>query len=263
MAGMGSLFGSGVSGGQFGSITSGMAEAFGESSGGGDLGGILGNDGPGRQERQQAELGLRGTELQLKAAERRNRVSGQLESLLQKLLNNDPVSPAERNTLNKATKIADQQIQKATKDSVAQTLQAQAGTGFLKGGRTADQIRKLSIEGSLGRQQIAVAREQQLQNMVDRNKQFALQTAGLVTGTGIPQFQQFQMGPSARDQRNAALAQAGVAGMNLYGQMNAQQPQQQQQLGQPMESSVMMTAPQESPFSGGGGSSINSNVMTR
>lgn len=261
MAGIGSLFGSGVSGGQVSSVFGGMAEAFGESSGGGQLGSFFGGGGD-RQERQGKELGLRGTELQVKAAERRDRVSGQLEALLRKLLNNEPVSDAERNTLNRATKIADQQIQKATKDSIAQSLQAQAGTGFLKGERTADQIRKLTMEGSLGRQQIAVAREQQIQNMVDRNKQFALQTAGLVTGTGIPQFQQFQMGPSARDQRNAALAQAGVAGVNLFGQMNAQQPQQMQQ-GQPMQGTVRMEAPTESPFGGGGGGGVNSNVMTR
>lgn len=208
-----------------------------------------------RQSRQQGEQVLRGSELQVKGAERRDRVAGQLEALLQKLLNNDPVSAAERSTLDRATKIADQQIQKATKDSIAQSLQAQAGTGFLKGERTQDQIRKLTMEGSLGRQQIAVAREQQIQNMVDRNKQFALQAGGLITGTGIPQFQQFQFGPSARDQRNSAIAQAGVAAAGMFASQGGQ-PQQ----GQPMESTVMMSAPTESPFAGSGGGSSNVNV---
>lgn len=100
----------------------------------------------------------------------RDRAANKLEELANKLLNGDPVSQAERNTINRATQVADKQIQRASRESIQQALQFQAGTGFLKGGRTADQIRKLSLEGSLDRQQVQVAREQQLQNLIESRR---------------------------------------------------------------------------------------------
>lgn len=147
--------------------------------------------------------------------ELRDSAADQLDALATKMLNGEPISQAERNTIDRATSVADQQIQRASIQGMQQALQFQAGTGFLKGGRTADQIRKLSLEGSLDRQQVQVAREQQLQNLIENRRNQAISI--LKGQAGIqPDAQQATGLPTA------SLVGSGLTGLSgsLF-QMNA------------------------------------------
>ena len=128
--------------------------------------------------------------IMMKQMERRNRIADQLESVANKLLNEQPISAREQSLIAASAKVADQTLQRIQKESIQSGLEAQAGTGFLKSDRMSDQVRKLVLEGAEGRSRIALGREQAVTDAIARNRQQALQALGVAGGfENTPQFQ--------------------------------------------------------------------------
>jgi len=178
--------------------------------------------------------------------ESREGAAKRLEELAQKLESGQPISDAERNVIDRAAKVTDKQLQQITQDATQQSLEAQAGTGFLKSGRMANQVRKIQIEGSLDRQKVAVAREQQLQNLIERRRQMALQANTALLNMGVPGAQQIPQGLPG-----ASIAGAGLSSLagSLF-QSNAQQNQAQQNqamLNQPQQPQAVTRGVQRDP----------------
>jgi hypothetical protein len=189
-----------------GSATTGLA--------GGLIGARGASDGAGRSKRAQAQF-LR---YQLDQAARQERIAGQLEMLANKMLNDEPLNPNEMNLLNAARQMADKQIQTATQESIEQALGAQAGMGFLKSGRAADQIRKLSLEGATARQQVALSREQAIQQGIERQKQQAMGLLGAAGQMNVSNINLPQMA-SRGSLMGSALMQLGGAGLSYAANM--------------------------------------------
>ena len=160
--------------------------------------------------------------------EMREDAAKRLEGMVQKLESDTPLSGAERALIDRTTKVADQQIQKATQDATQQALQAQAGTGFLKSERAADQVRKIQLEGSLGRQGLQVAREQQIQNLIERRKEQAFRANAGLLGLSVGAAPQGASGLPLGSVLASGLS--GVPGMISQQNQQANQNQQNQAL---------------------------------
>lgn len=157
--------------------------------------------------------------LELDQGERQARIADQLEAMANKMLSGESLSPQDLSMINAAQTLASKQIATATKEGINEALGAQAGTGFLKSGRAAGQIRKLSLEGIDARSRLALQREQFIQQTIEgrRNQAISLlQGAGgmSITPTNIPQL------ASSGSLQGAALSSLGGAGLNLAGQMS-------------------------------------------
>lgn len=153
---------------------------------------------------------------EVEQAKRRDLIARQLESIANKLLNEQPVSPREQALIAATAKVADTQLQKIQKESIESGLEAQAGTGFLKSGRMSDQVRRLTLEGAEGRSRIAIGREQAINDAIARNRSQALQALGMAGGfQTVPQFQQPVGNPLAAF--GAGLTSIGSAGVEQGG----------------------------------------------
>lgn len=157
---------------------------------------------------------------------RKNRIADQLEAIAQKLLSEQPLTSREQSFIAASAKIADQQLQRIQKESIESGLEAQAGTGFLKSGRMADQVRRLVLEGAEGRSKVALTREQATISAIQQNRAQALQALSAAGGFsgGAPQFATPVGNPLAAF--GAGLTAIGGAGLQGGG-FNFGQPQQQ------------------------------------
>ena len=148
---------------------------------------------------------------------RRERIANQLEAVANKILNEEPISPREQALISAASNVADQQLKRIQKESIASSLEAQAGTGFLSSKRMSDQVRRLVLEGAEGRSRIAVGREQAINDAILRNRQQALQALQSAGGFNTaPQFSQPVGNPLAG--LGAGLTSLGGAGIQFGSQ---------------------------------------------
>jgi len=148
-------------------------------------------------------------------------IAQKMEELADKLLNDQPISGAERTLIDQSSALANKQINEATAKAQEQVLGAAAGTGFLKGGRTMDQIRKLSVDSATARQQVALQQQQAVMGRMEQNKTNALNL--LTASLGLPNAN-FQNQPLASDTiKGAQMTQLGGASLELAGQLSKAQ----------------------------------------
>lgn len=127
--------------------------------------------------------------LQEKQADRRDGIANQLEEMAAKMLRGEPISEAEKALFATVEKATNMSIQKNTEEATRGALQAQAGTGFLKSTRMADQVRKIHLEGSEQKTRAAIQREQAMLNMANQKQQQGISLLQSAAGMPIPQFQ--------------------------------------------------------------------------
>jgi len=155
----------------------------------------------------------------------RDRAADTLDNLAQNILSGKAITQDERRVINMAQQVASGQIERARQTAQKNVLAAQAATGFLKGGRTARQLRRLNIEAGESQQRIALAREQAIQQAVERRQQTAI--GALQANLGLQ--------PQLPPQVSQGLPSASILGAGLTGisgalfQGSAQQQAQQQQ----------------------------------
>lgn len=158
---------------------------------------------------KKASKPLRG--IQIRTGEQRLRIASRLEELATKLLNDQPVSAAERSTIELARTAASQQIEKQRQITQENVLGAQAATGFLKSGRTARQLRRLNVEASEAQSRVALQQQQALVGATERKRLQAIQALGTALGAPGTQFQQFQQGLQPASILGTGLTQVGGA----------------------------------------------------
>jgi hypothetical protein len=209
-----------------------------------------------------AKAAKRQNMLTMMQIQRRNRIADRLEQVANKLLNEEPISERERAFISQASNVADQQLKRIQKEAIESGLEAQAGTGFLKSGRMADQVRKLVLEGAERRSQIQLGREQAIQNALLRNRQQALQalqSAGSINASG--QLQQGVGNPLAPigaglTSIGGSFIQGGLqkqANQEFLSGLKDLQRQNTQVDPQSTDVAAMMQAMQNSPFARYGG----------
>jgi len=155
-------------------------------------------------------------QLLLQEFERRERIAKRIEEIAEKILREEPLSAKEQSLISATAKVADTQLQRIQKEAISSGLEAQAGTGFLKSGRMADQVRKIVLEGAEGRSKIALGREQAIVEGINRNRQQALQALGVAGGfQNVPQLQTPVGNPLAG--LGAGLTAIGGAGIQGGG----------------------------------------------
>ena len=163
-----------------------------------------GKKGAKKQARKMAPM----HQLQMQTAQRNNQIANRLDELATKMLEGAPISPAEENLFKRVQELTDKQIRKSTQQSMEDSMAAQAGTGFLKSGRSADQIRKLSLEGAAQRDAGAIERERTQLQMIEQRRQLALQTLAQAGGGAMPQFNTGLMGLPSETLNAAGLSAA-------------------------------------------------------
>lgn len=174
---------------------------------------------------------------QLENLKRRSRIADKLEEVASKIFEGKPLSGQEEQLIASATEVATRGIGKARKEAVATALGEQAATGFLKGGRTARQLRRLNIEAGEAQQNVELAREQAIQQAVERNKRLGIQTFGLAGQLSAQEStQQFPQPISSQQVAGTALTTIGGAALQFGLQQQGIEAQrnflQQQQLQQ-------------------------------
>lgn len=147
---------------------------------------------------------------QAEIAERNNKIAERLEQLAEKMLAGEGLSAAEQNLFKRVGEVTDKALQRSTREATEQAIAFQAGTGFLKSGRTADQIRKLQLEGSEQRDRASIERERTQLQLIEQRRAQAFSLLGAAGGQAIPQFQTGLIGLPSESLNAAQLA--GLSG---------------------------------------------------
>lgn len=173
-------------------------------------------------ERQATEAGNLG------AVQRnlRDRAADTLDNIAQNILSGAPISPAETRIIDMAQKVATQEIERQRKITQENVLEAQAGAGFLTSGRTARQLRKLNVEAGESQQRIALAREQAIQQTIERKQATAIDILKANLGINVGPSPLVPQGLPTASLIGTGLTQIGGA---LFQQQAQQQSLQQQQ----------------------------------
>jgi hypothetical protein len=159
--------------------------------------------------------------VQFKTAELRLRLARLLEKVSHKKLNNEPLTAAEQNLINKTNALAIKKIEEQRKESRDTALGELAGVGRLKSGETASQLRRLNIQSGEAKQRSELARELALQSAAQRDEEFGLRAATAAMGVQQPQFQQFDTGLAGGALLGSGLGALGGALMQYGGQQAA------------------------------------------
>lgn len=156
-------------------------------------------------------------QFQLENARRRSRIADKLEEIATKLLEGKPLSGQEQNLIDSAKQVAQRGIEKARTGAVQTALGEQAATGFLRGGRTARQLRRLNVEAGEAQQNVELSREQAIQQAIARKQQLGIQTLGAAGQlSGQEQFQQFPS-PISNQQAGGNILSTFGGGLLEFG----------------------------------------------
>jgi len=121
----------------------------------------------------------------LEVARKRTEQIDKLNNLADRLEQGEGISSAEKEFLNSVFKQATDDIRFARDETTGEVLDVLSGIGFLRSGRTAGAIRKISVEAGRGLAQAGLQRQQARLQFINQNRDRILQARAAILGSNV------------------------------------------------------------------------------